>query len=199
VFDLFIKRLLLLEGFVILQAFNAYVTGTWSLHQMMEQWPGRKLLPFNRHGGMLGDLLIVSIIAAWISVYHSNEWSMKVFKRYGLISFVLGTAVSIFWVMGSKKVIDSFGVNGLPRMNAFFHWIYFVYCFAMILLYFYASTPRSLLEAGLITSGLSIHLMLGMLQTASYSQGIIPGDVWKPFWVLQGILVLSFANLVRKL
>lgn len=155
---LFWSVLVVLEGMVVSQAWCAWRSGILTPRQMLT-WT-REGLPFIAHGGMWGDMLIISPLAAYMIAMHSERWSV--------LQIIIPLAVGFLgsWLMHQayNKGIRwpeahlDLGRNALSEAGRW-HLVYMALALAVILLYYSYAPYTSAMWW--VTCLLVVHLALG--------------------------------------
>ena len=61
---------------VLLEGLLAYRGGMLTVSQMLAKYPGQRGVPFLHHGGMQGDIFIISPLVGLIIAQYGNSWSI---------------------------------------------------------------------------------------------------------------------------
>ena len=155
--------------------FAAYLNGEFWPSQMLAKFPNHPVhLPFSAHGGMWGDIFIISPLLGVVVATHGKEWRSDQIATTLVIGMVLSGIMH--WQYRQTPFPDSLAWRGASffgfSVAGMMHFIYMGAAFALIgLLYF--STPegsRSFIIAASIAlgahGGCGNHMPLG---TFSYT------------------------------
>lgn len=145
---------------VFVEGFLAYRNGMLTPAQMLAKYPGRRGLPFIAHGGMWGDIVIISPLAGIIVGTYSDNWTLVQIVTMLAIGMMLSCAMH--WTYVQTPFPDSLAWKGEGITAAgWFHVFYMGAAFAIIgLLYFYTPSPDSPLVL-LTGTLLSMHVVVG--------------------------------------
>lgn len=145
---------------VCMEGYLAYRNGMLTPAQMLAKYPGRRGLPFIAHGGMWGDIYIISPLIGFIVGTYGDSWTLAQIVTMLAIGMALSSAMH--WTYVQTPFPDSLAWKGEGITAAgWLHVIYMGAVFAIIgLLYFCTPNPNSLLVllTGLL---LGIHVIIG--------------------------------------
>lgn len=145
---------------VLLEGWLAYRNGMLTPMQMLAKHPGRRGLPFIAHGGMWGDIILLSPLAGFAVGTHGGDWTLVQIVIMFVIGMMLSVTMHLTYVR--TKFPDSLAWEGEGVTAAgWLHVVYMGVAFAIIgLLYFYTPSSNPLLVslAGLL---LSMHVVIG--------------------------------------
>ncbi|MDB5245091.1 MAG: hypothetical protein JWN90_196 [Parcubacteria group bacterium] len=177
---MFLWSFLILEGVVAFEAFLSYCRGFLYRGQGTEPQPGHRISFFIKHGGMWGDLFIVSAVVASLISRGLPYWDRTDYVVSGTISLILTVCMVIFWGIGSRTMDDSFTKNGWPTACGVLHALYMFVAIAVLILY-YAFTPVAVttpLFRGVISIALMIHIIAGIIQPDWHANGKVSRTTW---------------------
>lgn len=145
---------------VLLEGVLAHLNGMLTPAQMSARYPGRRGLPFIAHGGMWGDIFIISPLIGFIAGTYGSSWTPVQIVTMLAISMALSGAMH--WTYIQTPFPDSLAWKGEGITAAgCLHVIYMGYAFCIIgLLYFCTPSPNPpmVLLTGLL---LGIHVIIG--------------------------------------
>ncbi len=149
---------------VMLTGLAAYLSGEFFLQQMLRKYPEyTEYLPFIAHGGMWGDILIVSPLLGIVVARFGKQWSPGQIATMLVIGMVLSGIMH--WQYRQTPFPDSLAWKGAPfygfSLAGIMHFLYMGVVFAVIgLLYFH--TPEASRAAIIAASiALGAHVVCG--------------------------------------
>ncbi len=156
----FLVTLIGMEILVVWQAVLANENEMLTVRQMRENRGIKLGLPFLWHGGMWGDVFIVSPVVAWIVGEFSNTWSWPSLLVCGLVGF-----------MASRLMHDLYQLSLWPEAHVedrkltdvgYVHHGYMTIAFVVIIEYYFKSvTVGGLSTMWLISALLVAHVAVG--------------------------------------
>jgi hypothetical protein len=165
VFIVFIFSLIIFEAFVVLQGAEVYSRGIWSRSDALKRgkvW--RNPLYFTWHGGMYGDALVVSWIAAWSFAYYGKDWSLWQIIRAFALSLVVSHLMHEMWRRESLKADGPHYENGRTLAAGWAHYLYMIATLSTFILLFFWTPNVSRSFITLATIGLAAHIAVGLIQ-----------------------------------
>lgn len=145
---------------VLAEGFLAYRNGMLTPKQMSAKYPDWRGLPFIAHGGMLGDIFIISPLAGIIVGTYGSSWTLVQIVTMFAITMALSGVMH--WTYVQTPFPDSLAWKGDGITAAgWLHVIYMGVAFAIIgLLYLCTPSPNPplVLLAGLL---LCVHVVIG--------------------------------------
>ena len=153
---------------VLLEGVAAYFARTLTPSQMAKKYPEHpKTLAFICHGGMWGDLFIISTIVGVTVAMYGGQWTLiQMLVMFGLGS-LLSIAMHCIYIL--TPFPDSLAWKKGISVAGYMHILYMGIAFAIIgLLYFYTanvSMPLLVITGVLLTTHVVIgnHVVLGLL------------------------------------
>lgn len=147
----------ILEAMVVLQGVFAYLDRSFWYGQMVRRWGSKKCLPISRHGGIWGDLIILSALAAFLMAESAAHWP----SRSAAYAVLIGFAAS--W--GMHQVYRKISWPEAHVRGGFLTgagWVHFLYMASVISIFvlYYVSAPYSstMLWASVI---IVVHVAIG--------------------------------------
>ena len=126
----------------------------------MAKYPGRRGLPFIAHGGMWGDIFIISPLVGLIVGTYGGNWTLVQIVTMLIIAMMLSGVMH--WTYVQTPFPDSLAWKGEGITTAgWLHVVYMGAAFAIIgLLYFCTPNPN---QALVLLTGLSlgVHVVVG--------------------------------------
>lgn len=145
---------------VLAEGWLAHRNGMLTPTQMFAKYPGQRGLPFMNHGGMWGDILIISPLVGLIVGTYGDTWTPVQIVTMLIIAMILSGVMH--WTYVQTPFPDSLAWKGEGITAAgWLHVIYMGAAFAIIgLLYFCTPSPNRTLV--LLTGVLlSAHVVVG--------------------------------------
>ncbi|MEO6536889.1 MAG: hypothetical protein ABIT47_04305 [Candidatus Paceibacterota bacterium] len=192
---MFYVVLFILEGMVLSEAFLAYRDGF--LYRGQGNWPrpGNRISFYIEHGGMWGDLIIVSPLVAAVTTiglpyWLHNEWAVS----GGLISVVLTVAMILMWSASSKNLDDAFMRDTLLKPCGAVHAVYMFFAISVLILFYWftpvtAATWHWRYIASLL---LAVHVILGIIIPDIVTNGRVGRNTWLTTLGAWAVIAVSY-------
>lgn len=165
--EISLSMLLIAEGFVVAIALSSHFDLFFSKGEMIRAGYDYGT-PFNMHGGMWGDVILISPLMALIWTWQA-EWKNSATLCCLIIASMVSALMHISYRKGGLLVPNWAAHDGKLTFAGKIHQIYMAGALALILLFYFA-TPGLSVNAILITSGiLAVHIFLGVAQPAMYA------------------------------
>lgn len=186
---------------VLLEAAMACADRMLTPSQMLEKHPDHpKGLPFICHGGMWGDVFIVSPLVGVIVAMYGEQWDKTQVLTMLTIGMVLSIAMHGVYIM--TPFPDSLAWRGGISMAGWMHVMYMSAAFTIIGLFYFCTSnvPPALLiiVSTLLTIHVAIgnHVVLGLLYE-QYNWAWCPDDfISKPApWITISATLVALASM----
>lgn len=145
---------------VLVEGYLAHRNGMLTPAQMSAKSPGRRGLPFIAHGGMWGDVIIISPLVGLIVGTHGGDWTLVQIVIMFAIAMVLSGVMH--WTYVQTPFPDSLAWKdeGITAAG-WLHLIYMGAAFAVIGLLYFCTPSPSPVVVSLTGFLLSIHVVIG--------------------------------------
>ena len=164
---------------VVLEGFLAYRTGMLTVAQMTAKYPGQRGVPFLYHGGMQGDIFILSLAIGWIVAKYGNSWSIPQIISMLICGMILSGFMHSLYIKGENPDSLAWKSEGITPAG----WLHVVYMGAVIglilLLYFCTPSP-SRGSIIVISTLLAVHVVIGNQIPLGVFHQLKPTVWWVP-------------------
>jgi hypothetical protein len=133
-----------------------------------------------KHGGLIGDVLWLSLAMAIIVVLYGEEWNLGLFLGVLVCSSLVGIPLLEQWRVESLEVPSVLGIGGHATIGTAIHYFYMTLAIAIFVMF--ACTPGvGLMPLWVIVGLLLLHVAVGVLEPIWVSTGKIPP---KETWII---------------
>lgn len=187
---------------IFLEILFTYREHTLTSQQLFKKYPtyheGR---PFLWHGGLWGDIFILTPLFGWILAMYASQWNIL----FGFFIFAIGFLLSalLHWMYISTPFPDSLAWGGKLSIAGWLHLIYMSASFAILGLFYFATdaTLANIVFVSIVVAihvGFGTHVVLTILNRAVFHQRKFPDrisalDTWLVLfgtWIAIGGLAL---------
>ncbi len=177
---------------VLLEGFCAWRNGMLTAKQMARKYPKYpKGLPIVWHGGMWGDLFIISSIIGFAVAWYSAQWSGGQLAFMLIIGMALSAVMHMIYI--KTPFPDSLAWREELSIAGYLHFLYMGIVFAILgLLFFYttALSPTFLIIVSVLLAlhvAIGNHLLLGWANESHFHFKWCPDFIHKPDpWITIG-------------
>lgn len=162
------------------------------------EYTGRKVAVMIKHGGVWSDLVFLNPGAAYILYKYAGDWNPRTFIAVFLAAIVVGVGPVMQWAEDSKKVPESLARKGLLTIGGCVHYIYMALVFAMIAMFYFASSGVSMQATLWITAALVAHMIVGLIEPPLVTHHFVPKSAFL-FLAIGCAVLIAFAGIQRYL
>lgn len=154
---------------VTLQGLLAFIDNFFTRKQAIEQGFVGPATPFIAHGGMWGDVFLLSPLLGYVVYTHGQEWSAAEIITCSLLGWLISIGMHRMYAQASDKVPNFLAHNQKLTPAGSIHMIYMAEILCLLLLFFFCSANLHKKEVVWISVILVIHTNLGVVQPALYA------------------------------
>ena len=154
-----------LQLIVIFNGFVCYMDGTLFVSQFRQRGV-TYCLPYAVHGAVIGDLLLISYLAARCAAEHHSEWSLPHWAIAASVATLITIPLHFMWAHGS--IPACFSSDGSVHRAGWIHAVYMVITLTIMFLVYFDTKGILRREYVLVSALLLLHECI-LSQNAIYS------------------------------